>query len=129
MLIDRIRIDQKLGEEKLLRNVNSSITPHLHRLKQTPVTEKQKVLINLIESSLRDLMSPAVTRLSSAFINLTPMEIQIAKLISQGKRTKEIAQLLALSAKTIEYHRENLREKLGLKNKRINLQSYLNSLQ
>ena len=84
---------------------------------------------DLIESSLRDLLSPAVTTLSSAFINLTPMEIQIAKLISQGKRTKEIAQLLALSAKTIEYHRENLREKLGLKNKRINLQSYLNSLQ
>ena len=86
-------------------------------------------LINLIEFSLRDLMSPAVTRLSSAFVHLTPMEIQIAKLISQGRRTKEIAELLSLSAKTIEYYRENLREKLGLKNKRINLQSYLNSLQ
>lgn len=128
VLIDKIKTDQKATEENLLRNVNNAIGPHLHKLKQTRITEKQKVLIDTIESGLRDLLSPALTRLSSEFLNLTPTEIQIAKLIAQGERTKEIATFLSLSAKTIEYHRENLREKLGLKNRRANLQAYLNSL-
>jgi DNA-binding CsgD family transcriptional regulator len=56
------------------------------------------------------------------------MQIQIADLVKAGKSTKEISELLNLSDRAIEFHRNNIRNKLGLKNKKINLQSYLLSL-
>jgi DNA-binding CsgD family transcriptional regulator len=59
---------------------------------------------------------------------LTPTEIQIADLIRDGKSTKEISSLLNLSTKAIDFHRNNIREKLGLKCSKVSLKSYLASL-
>jgi DNA-binding CsgD family transcriptional regulator len=60
--------------------------------------------------------------------NLTPQEIQIVDLIKQGKNTKEIAGMLNASPNTIATHRNNIREKLNLRNAKVNLRSYLQSL-
>jgi len=56
---------------------------------------------------------------------LTPAEIQISNLIKQGKTTKEIADLLNLSDRTIETHRKNIRRKIGIRNKSENLRTHL----
>jgi len=53
----------------------------------------------------------------------------VATLVRQGKRTKDIAELLGLSPKTIEDNRKNLRKKLGLKNRNANLRTHLLSIQ
>lgn len=74
------------------------------------------------------MVSPFVTALSSRFLNLTPSEIRIAGLIKEGRASKEIADLLNLSVNTVLFHRYQIRCKLGLKNKKTNLQSYLKSL-
>ncbi len=58
---------------------------------------------------------------------LAPRELQIINYIRQNKSTKEIADLLGLSISTIESYRENIREKLRLKNKKINLKKFLTS--
>ena len=47
---------------------------------------------------------------------LTRREREVIKLIAEGKRTKEIAEYLSLSPKTIEKHRTNLMHKLDLHN-------------
>jgi two-component system, NarL family, response regulator NreC len=47
---------------------------------------------------------------------LTPREREILQLLAEGKLTKEIATHLDLSIKTVEKHRENLMNKLNIKN-------------
>ena len=51
-----------------------------------------------------------------------------ANLIREGKSTKEIAELLIISERAIEFHRNNIRDKLGLKKSKTNLRSYLMTL-
>lgn len=47
--------------------------------------------------------------------SLSDRELQVFEMIGQGLRTKQIAQKLDLSPKTIEAHRENMKAKLNLK--------------
>ncbi len=47
---------------------------------------------------------------------LSNREKQILKMIAEGKRSKEIADLLFISPRTVEHHRKNLMTKLNLKN-------------
>ena len=47
---------------------------------------------------------------------LTAREREVLKLIAEGKKNKEIAQLLFISIRTVENHRANIMKKLKLKN-------------
>ncbi len=114
-------------EERILFNVKKFVMPCLTKLKKTGLNEVQSTYVNNLKSSLDDVISPFVHRMSAKYLNLTPSEIQVANLVKQGKATKEIAQMLNMSARTIDTHRYNIRKKIGLKNKKINLRTYLSS--
>ena len=60
---------------------------------------------------------------------LTHRETTIANLIVQGKSSQEISTILNISESTINYHRNNIRKKVGIKNKSVNLQVYLKQLE
>jgi DNA-binding NarL/FixJ family response regulator len=54
---------------------------------------------------------------------LTPRETEIVKLIAEAHSSKEIAELLVISIKTVERHRANILDKLGMKD-RVELTRY-----
>ena len=54
---------------------------------------------------------------------LTPRELQILKLIAEAHSSKEIAQMFVISIKTVERHRANILEKLGMRD-RVELTRY-----
>jgi len=54
---------------------------------------------------------------------LTPRESEILKLVAEGHTSKEIADLLVISVKTVERHRANILEKLGMRD-RVGLTRY-----
>ena len=121
---DRVQI-----EEKVLYNVKELVKPYVDKLKETKLNPKQMALLSVIESNIDDIISPFVRDMSLKFMKLTPMEIQVANLIKQGKTTKQIAELMRLSSRTIETHRKKIRNKIGIGNKKANLRSHLLSLQ
>ena len=128
ILLKRMDEDREELEGKVLINVKELTLPYLEKLKSTPLSAHQKTFISILESNLFDIVSPFAHRLSSKYLNLTHTEINVANLVKEGKRTKEIAQLLGLSVRTVEVHRQSIRNKLGLKNRKANLRSHLMSL-
>jgi DNA-binding NarL/FixJ family response regulator len=54
---------------------------------------------------------------------LTPRELEVLKLIAEAHTSKEIAKLLFISIKTVERHRQNILDKLGMRD-RVELTRY-----
>jgi DNA-binding NarL/FixJ family response regulator len=54
---------------------------------------------------------------------LSPRESEIVKLIAEGHTSREIGEMLVISDKTVERHRSNILEKLGLRD-RVELTRY-----
>jgi len=67
--------------------------------------------LNLPDGDLADL---AMAPISDSAPALTAREIEILDLVVRGRRSKEIAAVLNLSARTVDKHRENLMKKLGI---------------
>jgi len=121
--------EQKAIEEKLQTNINDLVMPYLKKIGRVIREDPYKQYLSVLESNLREIVSPFMKNFLSLHKSLTPQEIQVADLIRRGKRTKEIADMLNTSASTIGTHRNNIRKKLNLKKEGINLRSYLQSLQ
>ena len=128
VLLKRREEDKAELEEKVLSNVKGLILPYVDALRNTRLDPKQQNYLGIIESHLNSIVSPFSAKLSSRYWGLTPREIQVAALIKEGKTSKEIAELSNVSTRAIEFHRDNIRAKLGLKNKKANLRSSLLSL-
>jgi DNA-binding NarL/FixJ family response regulator len=75
-----------------------------------------------VETLIRDLMERADER-DRDFDVLTPRELEVLKLIAEGHTSKEIAELLVISVKTVDRHRTNMLEKLGMRD-RVDLTRY-----
>jgi len=115
-------------EEKVLHNVKELVAPYVERLKSSGLDARQTTCVSILESNLHDIVSPFAHNLSSKYLGLTPTEIQIANLVKQGMTTKEIAEILNSSHRTVEFHRKNIRKKMGIVNSKVNLRSHLLSM-
>jgi len=128
VLLKRRDEDRRELEEKVLLNIKEIIVPYLEKLRKCGLDGRQSAYVAILASNLKDIISSFSFRLSSAYLNLTPSEIKVANLVKQGKTNKEIAELLNFSSRTAAFHREHIRNKLGIKNKKNNLRSYLSSI-
>ena len=120
--------DQVHMEDIIVANVKDLVLPFLEKLAGSQLDEKQATYIDIIQANVSTIVSPFLRQIPMKFFDLTPTEIQVADLVRKDKTTKEIAQILNASAKTIEAHRNRLRKKLGLSNQRIQLRDYLMTL-
>lgn len=125
VLLKQREDDRQELEEKVLFNVKEFVLPYIEKIKNGKIAAKELAFINILESNLKEIISPFSRKLSSRYTHLTPKEIQIANFIKQGKTSKEMAQVLNLSKSAVDIHRYRLRNKLGLNNQKVNLRSHL----
>jgi PAS domain S-box-containing protein len=129
VLLKQREADKSELEEKVLLNVKRLIIPYMSKLKRNPSDAKQSAYIGILESNLNEIVSPFVRNLESTMSRLSRTEIEVAHLVRKGKRTREISDILHLAPSTIDFHRNNIRAKLGVKNKKIGLRTYLSALE
>ncbi len=122
---EKDRVD--MGEQMVM-NIRETILPYIEKLRRLSKVDQQNILIDIIEMNLKEIVSPLIRNLSESFHKLTPSEIQIINMIKRNKTTKEMAEILNISTRTIETHRDNIRKKLGIKNKKVNLKTYFLSI-
>jgi PAS domain S-box-containing protein len=127
VLLEHREQEKQELEENLLVNIKKLVFPYLEKLDKGKLGVENQTYLNIVKTNLNDLISPLANRLSSNYLALTPTELQITDFIKHGKTSKEIAAMLHVSAKAVAFHRGNIRKKLGLTNKKINLQTYLQS--
>lgn len=117
--------DKKETEEKILLNIKELVMPYVEKLKKSLHDGNETTYLEILESNLHSITSPFSRDLHFKYLNLTLVEMQIAGLIRDGKTSKEIADLMNLSSRTIESHRKHIRKKMGLRNVKGNLRSTL----
>ena len=111
------------NEEYVLRSLRAGAAGYL--LKDSTVVELEAALRSVADGG--SYLSPAVSgHVLAAYVRrvgedavpaeptLTPRQREVLQLIAEGHATKDIASRLNLSAKTVETHRAQLMERLGI---------------
>lgn len=120
--------DKNETEDKILNNVKRLVMPYIEKIKKKRLDDETRTYLNILETNLGNIVSPFVQKLSAVYSRFTPAEIRVADLIRDGKTIKEIAGISGVSENAVNHHRQSIRDKLGLKNQKINLRTYLMSL-
>lgn len=126
VLLKQREKDKEELEQRFVSNVNELVLPHVEKLKKNRLDGLQRTTLGLIETNLKEILSPF--RYNIRNFNLTPRQLEIVSLIKQGRTTKEIAELLNATKDAIDKQRFIIRKKLGVNKDKTNLRSLLLSL-
>ncbi len=117
-------------EQNIVSTIHALIFPLLSNLELSLAKRQPEIVGNLqiIKQTLSEITAPFARSITSLDYSLTPREVQIANYIRMGKTSKEIAQLTKITYATVESHRDTIRKKLGIKNRKVSLASFLTGL-
>lgn len=123
--IDQKEIEKKDIENNITSNVRKFVKPVIKQMKEGFAEKPMEFeMISFLDNLFENIVTPYLSD-SSGLKDFTSREIQIMSLIKAGKTSKEIAEAMCLSTKTVDFHRANIRKKLGLEQGKDNLRSYL----
>ena len=125
VLLERRDEDKRDMSDNMIANIKQRVLPHLQKLKGGRLEPHKARRLEMAISGLEEIASSLVTTLSSAGYGLTSQELEIALLIREGKSTKEISDFMNISDHTVQFHRKNIRKKLGIDHSRENLRTRL----
>ncbi len=128
VLVEQKNANQLELEEQLIASMKLLIAPYVSKLAKICPDTRQQNLIKIIDTNLKEVISPFSRKLSSGYANLTATEIRVANLIKQSYSNKIIAEHLNISSQTVAFHRKKIRKKLGITNTNKNLAYYLETL-
>jgi PAS domain S-box-containing protein len=125
VLLKQRENDKEVLEENIVSNIKNLILPYILKMKKSQPMSEALSYLNIVESNLKEIVSPFSVQLTSKYLGFTAKEIQIANLVKEGHQDKGIAEILNISLDTVKSHRQNIRKKLGIYGKRTNLRTHL----
>ncbi|MEP3280499.1 MAG: LuxR C-terminal-related transcriptional regulator [Stappiaceae bacterium] len=129
VLLENVETSKDEVEERILCQIKGLVLPHLSKLKHLSVDHPQQhAYVELAEQNLKNITAALSSELAETLDILTPTEREIMQMILHGRTTKEIAATLSRQTSTIDFHRNNMRQKLGLTDRKKSLRQHLMSL-
>ena len=125
-ILAHIEDEKAQYRHELATQIENLLTPIIATLKDNDgrLTPQD---IEKLEAGLRRIIEEDLDEFQNSLSKLTPREQDICELVRKGRSSKEIAEELGVSPQTIHKHRQEIRRKLQLTNKEINLAAYLRS--
>lgn len=125
-ILNQIEKEKTDLRNRIKAHIKKLILPVLTRLKSNALSEEtRRHYLEILESNFLEIASDFTDKSINDKVNLSPRELEICNLITNGYHSKEIAQLLQISVLTVERHRFNIRRKMGIRKHQVNLRSFL----
>ena len=112
-------------ETGISHRIETLLLPTIEKLKRESSADVRNAYLNVMRDQLVNLTAGFSKELDGRFLRLTRTEMKICKFIQTGLSSKEIAQSMNISFETVQVHRRNIRQKLGLRGRKINLHALL----
>jgi PAS domain S-box len=126
-IMNQNRDEKERLEKQVQANIDHLLNPVINKLKGKGSLLEERY-ISLLEANLKEITSSYGNDLSSGMLSLTKKEIDICNMIKNGFSSKQISEALHIATRTIETHRNNIRKKLSILGKEVNLATYLKFL-
>jgi len=126
-VLSQIEQEKEQIKRQVQSNVDRILSPLLRTVKEK-ADENLGTYMRLLEDCLDEISAPFVNSLERKFASLSPREIEICNMIKSGLSSKQIAETLNTSPHTVHNQRKQIRRKLGLTDREVNLRSYLQTL-
>ncbi|MCS7241581.1 LuxR C-terminal-related transcriptional regulator [Candidatus Caldatribacterium sp.] len=123
-LLNALLFRERENHKERWRFFMTNIEPLFTMLSSSLPHGFQKALLGTIQAAVAQLLNGQNT---PTLLPLTSREWEVAKLLAQGYTSKEIADILTISKKTVDFHRQNIRKKLSFANS-PSLLAFLHSL-
>jgi DNA-binding response OmpR family regulator/DNA-binding CsgD family transcriptional regulator len=126
-ILSQIELERKQIKDAVRTNSDKLILPIIKKLRNKG-GDKNSQYYDILEKSVKELTLEFGNKISDNLFQMSSREIEICNLIKNGFEGKEMSRFLDISYKTVETHRRNIRRKLGIVNKSVNLTTFLNSM-
>ncbi|MGD9733132.1 MAG: helix-turn-helix transcriptional regulator [Desulfamplus sp.] len=115
-------------EVEIAAQIENTILPSILTIKDAAKNNDSLELeIEILVFQVKGLIK-SLTSGDDSVNQLTPAEMRVAVMIKHGITSNEIAKNLFISESTVKTHRKNIRNKLNLQNKKLNLASCLDKI-
>ena len=114
-------------ESGISHRIETLLLPAIEKLRRESSADVRNTYLNVMRDQLINITSGFSKELDGRFLRLTRTEMKICKFIKNGLSSKEIAQSMNVSFETVQVHRRNIRNKLGLRGRKVNLHALLMS--
>lgn len=126
-ILAQIEADRLQMRRQVTVNTEKLLLPLLARLKRKSTSPGHRDL-EMLERNLKNLTSQFGINISQGVSGLSARQIEICDMIRSGSTSKEIADLMHVSVRTVDTQRNRIRKKLGISGKDVNLFAHLQTL-
>jgi PAS domain S-box-containing protein len=123
-ILKHIESQKQIYRRQICDEIEHSLTPLIEHLREGNGADRAGAL-EAIRTTLHGILTRDLDDFQGRYAKLTSRETEICDMIRARMSTKEISSALGVSPLTVSKHREQIRRKLGITNKNVNLATYL----